>query len=124
NHPLYRKECVTMAHIDKDNVMDLLGKKILPGESAEINFKTAKLYTTTSVEIPVFVERSKKPGPVILITAGIHGDEINGVEIVRQLISRGINKPKKGSTICIPLLNVFGFLNMARQFPGGRDLNR
>jgi predicted deacylase len=113
-----------MAHIDKDNVMSLLGKKIAPGESAEINFKTAKLYTTTSVEIPVFVERSKNPGPVILITAGIHGDEINGVEIVRQLISRGINKPKKGTTICIPLLNVFGFLNMSRQFPGGRDLNR
>lgn len=113
-----------MAHIDKDNVMTLLGEKILPGESAEINFKTAKLYTTTSVKMPVFVERSKKKGSVILITAGIHGDEINGIEIVRQLISRGINKPKKGTIICIPLLNVFGFLNMSRQFPGGRDLNR
>lgn len=113
-----------MAYLDEDNVLVLLGEKILPGESAQINFKTAKLYTTTSVEVPVIVERSKKPGPIILITAGIHGDEINGVEIVRQLISRGINKPKKGTTICIPLLNVFGFLNMAREFPGGRDLNR
>lgn len=113
-----------MAHIDEENVLNLLGKKILPGESAEINFKTAKLYTTTSVEVPVFVERSKKKGPVILVTAGIHGDEINGIEIVRQLISRKINQPKKGTTICIPLLNVFGFLNMSRQFPDGRDLNR
>lgn len=113
-----------MAYLDKENTLVLLGEKILPGESAQINFKTAKLYTTTSVEIPVIVERAKKPGPIVLITAGIHGDEINGVEIVRQVISRGINKPKIGTVICVPLLNVFGFLNMAREFPGGRDLNR
>src|SRR5690606_29238191 len=68
NHPIYRETRLTMAHIDKDNVMTLLGEKILPGESAEINFKTAKLYTTTSVKMPVFVERSKKKGAVILIT--------------------------------------------------------
>lgn len=113
-----------MAYIDENAALILLGKKVLPGESVKINFKTAKLYTTTVVEVPVIVERAKKPGPVILITAGIHGDELNGVEIVRQLISRGINKPKIGTTICIPLLNVFGFLNMSREFPGGRDLNR
>lgn len=113
-----------MAYIDEHGALILLGEKVLAGESATINFKTAKLYTTTTVEVPVIVERAKKPGPVILITGGIHGDEINGVEIVRQLISRGINKPKIGTVICIPLLNVFGFLNMAREFPGGRDLNR
>lgn len=113
-----------MAFVDKDNVLELLGKKIAPGESVQVNFKTAKLYTTTSVEVPVIVERAKKPGPVVLLTAGIHGDEINGVEIVRQVISRGINKPKIGTIICIPLLNVFGFLDMKREFPGGRDLNR
>lgn len=113
-----------MAYVDQDNTLILLGKKILPGESAQINFKTAKLYTTTSVDVPVIVERAKKPGPIILITAGIHGDEINGVEIVRQLISKGVNKPKIGTVICIPLLNVFGFLDMVREFPGGRDLNR
>lgn len=113
-----------MSYLDDDNALIILGQKILPGESAQINFKTAKLYTTTSVEVPVIVERAKKPGPVILITAGIHGDEINGVEIVRQVISKGINKPKIGTVICIPLLNVFGFLDMSREFPGGRDLNR
>ncbi|HET8753491.1 MAG TPA: succinylglutamate desuccinylase/aspartoacylase family protein [Salinimicrobium sp.] len=113
-----------MARIDENNVLEILDKKIQPGKSATINFNMAKLYTTTSVEVPIIIERSKKPGPVILITAGIHGDEINGVEIVRQLIAKEINKPSKGTIICIPILNVFGFLNMSREFPDGRDLNR
>jgi predicted deacylase len=113
-----------MAHINKSNVLEILGKNVLPGQGAVINLNMAKLYTTTSVEVPVIIERSKKPGPVILITAGIHGDEINGVEIVRQIISKGINKPIKGTVICIPIVNVFGFLNLSREFPDGRDLNR
>jgi len=113
-----------MPQITKENVLEILGKKILPGKSATINLNMAKLYTTTSVEVPVIIERSKNPGPVVLITAGIHGDELNGVEIVRQLISKEINKPKCGTTICIPVVNVFGFLNMAPEFPDGRDLNR
>lgn len=113
-----------MAQIDKNNVLEILGKKILPGQGAVINLNMAKLYTTTSVEVPVIIERSKKPGPVVLITAGIHGDEINGVEIVRQLISKGINKPVIGTIMCIPIVNVFGFLNLSREFPDGRDLNR
>ncbi len=113
-----------MAHIDKNNILEILGKKIPPGKGAVINLNMAKLYTTTSVEVPVIIERSKKPGPVVLLTAGIHGDEINGVEIVRQVISRNINKPVKGTVICIPVVNVFGFLNLSREFPDGRDLNR
>lgn len=113
-----------MPRITKDNILEILGEKILPGKSATINFNMAKLYTTTSVEVPVIIERGKKPGPVILITAGIHGDEINGVEIVRQIIAKGINKPQKGTIICIPVVNVFGFLNLSREFPDGRDLNR
>ena len=113
-----------MAFIDEHNVLDILGKKVHPGKSATINFNMAKLYTTTSVDVPIIVERAKKPGPVVLITAGIHGDEINGVEVVRQLIVKEINKPARGTVICIPILNVFGFLNMTREFPDGRDLNR
>jgi len=113
-----------MGMIDENNVLTLLNKKIKPGESAKINFNTARLYTTTAVEVPILIERAKEPGPTVLITAGIHGDELNGVEIVRQLIVKGINKPAKGTIICIPVVNVFGFLNMTREFPDGRDLNR
>jgi len=104
--------------------LNLLGHDIAPGERRKINFNTARLYTNTKVEVPILVERSKKPGPVVLITGGIHGDEINGVEIVRQLIAKKINRPKRGTVICIPVVNIFGFLNLKREFPDGRDLNR
>ncbi|MBU2940899.1 succinylglutamate desuccinylase/aspartoacylase family protein [Lacinutrix sp. C3R15] len=102
----------------------ILGETIELGESKEISFEVAKLHTFNSVEVPVFIERAKKPGPTVLLTAGIHGDEVNGVEIVRKIIAKGINKPKKGTIVCIPVLNVFGFINLSREFPDGRDLNR
>ena len=104
--------------------LEILGEKIALGESRTIDFNLAKLFTSTKIEIPIIIERAKIPGPTILITAAIHGDEINGVEIVRQLIARKLNKPKRGTIICIPILNVFGFLNTQRTFPDGRDLNR
>jgi len=102
----------------------ILGTSILPGKSYELNFDVAKLHTASTIDVPIIVERSKRPGPTILFTAGIHGDEVNGVEIVRQLIAKGINKPKCGTIICIPIINIFGFINMKREFPDGRDLNR
>jgi len=108
----------------KSDILHILGEAISLGERREINFNVAKLHTTTSIEVPVLIERSKKHGPTILITAGIHGDEVNGVEIVRQIIAKGINKPKRGTIICIPVINIFGFLHMDREFPDGRDLNR
>ena len=107
-----------------NSVLHILGEDIAAGESREINFHVAKLHSQTRVEVPVIINRSKKPGPVVLFVAGIHGDEVNGVEIVRQLIAKGINKPKKGTIICIPVLNIFGFLNKSRELPDGRDLNR
>lgn len=106
------------------NVLEILGEKVALGKSATVTFEVAKLHTRNTLDVPIIIERSKKPGPTVLITAGIHGDEINGVEIVRQIIAKGINKPKTGTTICVPVINVFGFLNMDRLFPDGRDLNR
>ncbi|WP_179004200.1 succinylglutamate desuccinylase/aspartoacylase family protein [Winogradskyella forsetii] len=108
---------------EKD-LLHILGKEVALGESAQVSFNVAKLHTQNTIDVPVIIERSKKPGPTVLITAGIHGDEVNGVEIVRQIISKGINKPKKGTIICIPVINVFGFIHLDREFPDGRDLNR
>ncbi|SFE59430.1 hypothetical protein SAMN04488131_102449 [Flavobacterium xueshanense] len=102
----------------------LFGESIIPGESKTINVEIARLHTTTKLNIPIMVRRSKFEGPIVLFSAGIHGDEINGVEIVRQLIHKKINKPKKGTIICIPIINVYGFVNKSREFPDGRDLNR
>lgn len=112
-----------MAETKKD-ILVILGTKINPGESKEVSFDVAKLHTSSTIDVPVIIERSKKPGPIVLFTAGIHGDEVNGVEIVRQLIAKGINKPKCGTIICIPVINIFGFINLKREFPDGRDLNR
>lgn len=102
----------------------ILGESINLGESKTIDMEIARLHTTTKLKIPVIIERSKIDGPVILFSAGIHGDEINGVEVVRQLITQKINKPKTGTIICIPIVNMFGFVNKSREFPDGRDLNR
>lgn len=102
----------------------ILKEEILPGESKTITMEIARLHTMTKLKIPIIVERSKIDGPVVLFSAGLHGDEINGIEIVRQLIVRKINKPKRGTIICIPVINMFGFVNKSREFPDGRDLNR
>lgn len=110
--------------VDEKNILHILGESVLPGQHKRLNLHTAKLYTTSAVEVPVIIERSKKKGPIVLITAGVHGDELNGIEIVRQFVARKMNKPLIGTLICIPVMNVFGFLNMQREFPDGRDLNR
>lgn len=104
--------------------LEILGETILPGESKTLYMEIAKLHTTTKLKIPIIIERSKIAGPVVLFSAGIHGDEINGVEIVRQLITQKINIPRIGTIICIPVINIFGFVNKSREFPDGRDLNR
>jgi predicted deacylase len=102
----------------------ILKETIIAGESKTINMEIAKLHTMTKLKIPIIVERSKLDGPTVLFTACLHGDEINGTEIVRQLIVQKINKPKRGTIICIPIINIFGFINKTREFPDGRDLNR
>ncbi|NHN27111.1 succinylglutamate desuccinylase/aspartoacylase family protein [Flavobacterium jejuense] len=104
--------------------MYLLGERILPGESKTIEVEIAKLHTMNKLKVPIFIERSKIDGPTVLFSACLHGDEINGTEIIRQLIRRKINKPKRGTIICIPIINIFGFINQTREFPDKRDLNR
>lgn len=110
--------------MSEKEVLEILGEKVKLGESKTVRFNVAKLHTQNKIDVPVIIERSKTPGLTVLITAGIHGDEVNGVEIVRQIIAKGINKPRKGTIICIPVINVFGFIHMDREFPDGRDLNR
>jgi len=102
----------------------ILGKEIPEGTRTILDLEVAKLHTRTTVKIPVIIERSKNPGPVVLLLAGIHGDEINGVGIIREIISQKINKPISGTIICIPVFNIFGYLIQTREFPDGRDLNR
>lgn len=102
----------------------LLGQEIKKGQSATLEVEVAKLHTRNSLRIPVIVERAKHDGPVLLLMGGVHGDEVNGVAIVRDIIRKKYNKPKRGTVICIPVFNVFGYLEQSREFPDGRDLNR
>ncbi len=115
---------MALKDIAHEGGMPILGETVPMGASRRMDLGIANLFTDTRVEVPIVVERSDVPGPTILITAGIHGDEVNGMEVVRQLISHGVNKPAKGTIICIPVINVFGFLAKSRSFPDGRDLNR
>lgn len=111
-------------HFQKHKKMIILGKEILPGKGAELNLDVARLHTRTPILVPVIVERAKVDGPTVLLMAGLHGDEINGIEIIRKLIRKGFNKPQIGTIICLPVFNIFGFLNLKRELPDGRDLNR
>lgn len=104
--------------------INILGRDIKRGQSLVLDLEVAKLHTRNRIHIPIIIERAKEDGPVMLLMGGIHGDEINGVEIVRRLIRSGTNKPIRGTIVCIPVLNVFGFLSLSREFPDGRDLNR
>jgi len=89
-----------------------------------LEIEVAKQHTRNSLKIPVIIERSKHNGPTLLLLGGVHGNEVNGVAIVRDIIAKNYNRPVKGSIICIPVFNVFGYLNQSREFPDGRDLNR
>lgn len=101
------------------------GKVISPGHHAQVVLNSYKLPTHTVIEIPVFVFNGKKPGPTILFLAGMHGDEINGIEIVRQLIKRkDVHTLKKGCVVAIPVINIISFIAGSRDLPDGRDLNR
>ena len=108
---------------DEKNIT-ISGIEIEPGQSALINLNVAKLPTHTTLDLPVHVLRSKKPGPVLLLTAGLHGDEINGIEILRRMIRDKALLPEKGSVIVVPIVNIFGFLIHSRAMPDGKDLNR
>lgn len=104
--------------------MKILDTIIEKGKTYNLSMNIAKLHTRSNLNIPVIVSRAKKDGPVLLLNGGVHGDELNGVEIVRRLIQDGHHNPKVGTIICIPVLNIFGYLNHSRKFPDGRDLNR
>lgn len=98
--------------------------KIQPGEQKEIQLNIARLPTYTNIDLPVHVYRAEKEGPSLLLTGGLHGDELNGIEIIRRMISQDKLMPDKGSVIAIPLVNVYGFIQNARGMPDGKDINR
>jgi predicted deacylase len=100
------------------------GVSVAAGERKTIDVPVAPMYTHDDLSISMQVVRGKRPGPTLFISAAIHGDEINGVEIIRRVLQHRSLKGIRGTLIAIPIVNVYGFLNHTRYLPDGRDLNR
>ena len=105
------------------NPLVIAGTEVLPGQKLQIDIPVAKLYTDTEFSIPVHVQRARRDGPTVFVSAAIHGDELNGIEIIRRLIASEL-KVIRGTLILVPMVNVYGVLNQSRYLPDRRDLNR
>lgn len=104
--------------------LSINGVDVKPGTRATIDLPVGRLYTHTPMTIPVHVIHGRRPGPRLFISAAIHGDEINGVEIIRRLLKLPALKRLTGSIIAVPIVNIHGLINHSRYLPDRRDLNR
>ena len=107
----------------KNGIIEIRGQKIGLGESKLIKIPIDRLPTGTLIEIPVYIFNGDQLGPTILLQGGLHGDEVNSVELVRRMLIDKSYKIHRGCVIVVPLLNIFGFLNMSRDMHG-KDVNR
>jgi len=98
--------------------------KVLPGERKDVYLPVADLYTATSVNMPIHVICGRRAGPLMFVSAAVHGDELNGIEIIRRLLNRKALGSVRGTLLVVPIVNVHGFLNQSRYLPDRRDLNR
>lgn len=104
--------------------VSIYGETIAPGERRTLSMPVADLYTQTTVTMPVQVVNGKHAGPRLFVSAAIHGDELNGVEIIRRLLKSRRLHYLRGTLIAIPIVNSFGLIHHSRYLPDRRDLNR
>lgn len=103
---------------------------VIAGQSVKRNTRTLievtlpPLYTHAPMNLPVHVVRGRKDGPILFVSAAIHGDELNGTEIVRRLLKLPTLKRLHGTLVAVPIVNVYGVINHSRYLPDRRDLNR
>ena len=98
--------------------------EVAPGEAGTVDLPVAQLYTHTELNIPLQVVHGRADGPVLLVSSSIHGDELNGVEVIRRLRRARPLSRLRGTLILAPVVNVFGFIHKSRYLPDRRDLNR
>jgi uncharacterized protein len=108
----------------KNKPIEIGGTTVMPGMRADVNLPVADLYTSTSLHMPVRVICGRRAGPVLFVSAAIHGDELNGVEVIRRLLRRKNLNSIRGTLLAVPIVNVHGFLDQSRYLPDRRDLNR
>jgi predicted deacylase len=102
----------------------ILDRTLAPGERADLRWTAGQSFEGQSLETPVTVIHGSSPGPVLCLTAAVHGDELNGVEIVRRVTSRLSPSELSGTVIAVPIVNILGFTRGSRYLPDRRDLNR
>jgi predicted deacylase len=103
---------------------EIAGRTIKPGQRLRFDLQTPNLFTNTPLGIPVEVINGRYSGPRLLVCAAIHGDELNGVEIIRRLSGlRNIHR-LHGTLVLVSAVNIFGFIHQSRYLPDRRDLNR
>ncbi len=107
-----------------NNLIMVGGVTVRPGEHMTIDLPISQLYTHEIVNMPVHVINGRKAGPVLFVSAAVHGDELNGIEIVRRLISLPAVKKLAGALMVVPVVNVLGVFQKSRYLPDRRDLNR
>lgn len=103
---------------------EILGSQVLPGNRARLEWNAEMSFSGSEVISPVVVAHGVRPGPVLCLTAGIHGDELNSVEIVRRVAHHIDPIDLGGTLIAVPVVNLFGFSRNSRYLPDRRDLNR
>ena len=95
------------------------------GTSKTVDIQVARLLSGTLIHMHVHVFRSENPGPTVLLSGGLHGDEVIGIEVVRRMISVGtLDNITCGTVVAIPIINVYGFLFFSREVTDGKDVNR
>jgi predicted deacylase len=100
------------------------GERIPAGTSKVVELPLMRLYTNSKISVPVKVLVGKRSGPTVFLSAAIHGDEVNGVEIIRRIIKHPALKRLRGTILAVPVVNVHGLLAQSRYLPDRRDLNR
>jgi len=106
------------------NPITVGGVEIRPGKRAAVELEVPALYTHTRVTMPIQVIHSREPGPALFLSAALHGDEINGVEIIRRVLLEKAVRHLRGTLVAVPVVNIYGFINKSRYLPDRRDLNR
>lgn len=103
---------------------EIAGQSVAPGRRATVEIPVSTLPDHTPVDLSVQVVHGRRPGPVMFVSAAIHGDEVIGVEIVRRLLRAAPLRTMAGTLLAVPIVNTYGFLNHSRYLPDRRDLNR
>ena len=112
------------ARAGTDCVFSIGGTMVPAGRRATVDLPISNLYNHTPVTMTVQVVNGVRPGPRLFVCAALHGDEINGVEVIRRLLRDPALDQIAGTLIAIPIVNIFGFLAGSRYLPDRRDLNR